>query len=276
MYNNYECVNMKEIASLLTKRNGKFYLYEHYFIWFKDYFQYYLKSMYTLLHEDGFLPRPWRFYIAIMSASTMRSHYLLKILEENFIEAGGDESWLIHGLDVVPEKIVRLGRIINIISHQPWIMIPDDIKDINADKEQKDHSYWNVNELMHAILIMIQFHKIAIIVESLKIQLNKDTFSSKLSNDVKDESNFKQKLIMNLEKIISEDQDDNQIITIEGDLEINDPCKINLTESKFTKHINTFCNVYHDFDPHSEEYRSYLVNIYNNRNLIGKIKATIF
>jgi len=128
MYNNNENIEKSYINSILTQRQGKFYIFEHYFIWFKDYFQHYLKTVYTLFKDDEFLPVTWRYYIAIMAASTMRCQYLYRILEENFIEAGGDESWLIYGLDIVPDKIVRLGRINNILAHQPWILLPDDIK----------------------------------------------------------------------------------------------------------------------------------------------------
>jgi hypothetical protein len=278
IYNNYENVDMKEIASMLITRHGKLYLYEHYFTWFKNYFQYYLKSIYTLLYENGPLSRPWRFYIAIMAASTMRSSYLLKSLEEYFIQAGGDESWLINGLNVVPEKIVRLGRINNILAHQPWIIKPDDIREINAGKQQKDNSYWNINELMYAILIMIHFHKISIIVESMRFQLkNNESLISKHTNEENDENNLKEKLIKNLEKVISdESEDESQIFISDSDLDLGETKKISWSDSKFAKHINSFCNVYHDFDPHSEEYRSYLVNIHNHRNSIGKIKVTTF
>jgi hypothetical protein len=262
IYNNFEKINLKDLASLL-KRHNKFYMYEHYFVWFKDYFQHYLKSINTLFHGNGYLPITWRYYIAIMSVSSMRSDYLLKILEENFVEMGGDESWLIHGLDVVPEKIVRLGRINNILAHQPWILNVDDIKEINTDKEQKDHSYWNVNELMHAVLIMIHFHKISIIVESMRFNFKNKEYNETSNHEDKIICNLKDKLIEKLEHSYNETDDDNLSALTENDLEFTDFVKLCFSDSKFKKHINSFCNVYHDFDPHSEEYRSYLVIIYN-------------
>jgi hypothetical protein len=59
-----------------------------------------------------------------MTASTMLSSNLLKSLEEYFIQLGSDESMMINGLNVAPEKIVRLGLINNILLHRPWIMKP--------------------------------------------------------------------------------------------------------------------------------------------------------
>jgi hypothetical protein len=274
IYNTFEKINLTDMAKFLHRHN-KLYLYEHYFVWFKDYFQHYLKSINVLLHSNGYLSIPWRYYIAIMAASTMRSSYVLKIMEENFIEVGGDESWLIHGLDVVPEKIVRLGRINNILAHQPWILNADDIREINADKEQKDHSYWNINELMHAVLIMTHFHKISNIVESMKFHLNNNCNDSNDTGDLKVACILKEKLIQNLEICISECDDDNISNITENDLELGELKKFCFTSSIFTKHINSFCNVYNDFDPHSEEYRSYLVIIPNIRNSTGKIKDTI-
>jgi hypothetical protein len=80
------------------------------------------------MNEDGFICKQWRYYIALMAVSTMKSKPLFKILEEKFLENGGDESWLIYGLDVIPEKLSKLSKINNILAHQPWIINTDDIK----------------------------------------------------------------------------------------------------------------------------------------------------
>ena len=135
------------------------------------------------------------------------------------------------------------------------------IKNINADKEQKDHSYWNVNELISAVLIMVHFHKISLIVESIKIQLiSYDLNFDNTKDQTTIETSIKEKLLKNLEILNNElesQKSGQQDLDNEFDfLEIN---KQNHCESYFNKHINSFCNVYHDFDHHSEEYRSYLV-----------------
>jgi hypothetical protein len=126
MYNKEE-INSEYILKL-SKIMTKVHMYEHFFLWFEDYLKIYFKTMDMLMVEDGFIPKTWRYYIAIMAASAMKSEYLFKTLEDAFLECGGDESWLIYGLDVIPEKLSKLSRINNILAHQPWKMITEDIK----------------------------------------------------------------------------------------------------------------------------------------------------
>ena len=114
----------------IIKKYNKFRLFtfEHYFFWFKDYFYQLLETENTLIKEDGFIPKPWRFYIALMAVSSAKCDHLFRIIEEKFLESGGDESWLIFGLDVLPEKLKKLARFNNIFSHQPWKIKGDDLK----------------------------------------------------------------------------------------------------------------------------------------------------
>ncbi len=126
MYNKQQ-INSEYILKL-SKIMTKVHMYEHFFLWFEDYLKIYFKTMDILMMDDGFIPKTWRYYIAIMAASAMKSEYLFKTLEDAFLECGGDESWLIYGLDVIPEKLSKLSRINNILAHQPWKMITEDIK----------------------------------------------------------------------------------------------------------------------------------------------------
>jgi hypothetical protein len=126
MYNNIDIC--EEYINKLSKQLGHAYLYEHFFLWFEDYFKHYLLTMNTLMVKDAFIPKTWRYYIALMAASTMRSEYLFKTIEDAFLEVGGDEAWLIYGLDVIPEKLSKLSKINNLLAHQPWKIITEDIK----------------------------------------------------------------------------------------------------------------------------------------------------
>ena len=126
IYNTKEITNSYILDICKSMKNA--YFYEHFFLWFEDYFQMYLKTTIDLLNKDGFVQKPWRYYIAIMAASTMKCEYLYRMLEDRFLEYGGDESWLIYGLDVVPEKIVHLAKLNNILAHQPWKILTEDIK----------------------------------------------------------------------------------------------------------------------------------------------------
>lgn len=114
----------------IIKKYNKYrlYNYEHYFFWFKDFFYLLLETEKILINEDGYIPKTWRYYIALMVVSSAKCDYLFKIIEEKFLESGGDESWLIFGLDVLPEKLKKLARFNNIFSHQPWKIKGDDLK----------------------------------------------------------------------------------------------------------------------------------------------------
>lgn len=122
-----EMTILYDTLSRLGKCKGKLYFFEHFFMWVDEYFKHYMNTM-ELLMNDDYIPKTWRNYIAIMAVSTSKCEYLLRILEENFLASGGDESWLVLGLDVVPAKVNKLARINNILAHQPWKIISDDIK----------------------------------------------------------------------------------------------------------------------------------------------------
>jgi len=116
----------KELIKKFNK--NRIFAYEHYFFWFKDYFSLLLETENTILNEDSYIPITWRYYIALMTVSSAKCEYLYRIIEEKYLENGGDESWLIFGLDVLPEKLKKLARFNNIFSHQPWKIKGDDLK----------------------------------------------------------------------------------------------------------------------------------------------------
>jgi len=57
----------------------------------------------------------------------MRCDYLIRSTEDAFLFYGGDESWLIHGLSIVPNKIKKLAKINNILAYQPWKIQGNDL-----------------------------------------------------------------------------------------------------------------------------------------------------
>ncbi len=119
----------EDIETELIKKFNKYrlYAYEHFFFWFKDYFYLLLETENVLLNEDGYIPKTWRYYIALMAVSSVKCKYLFRIIEEKFLENGGDESWLIFGLDVLPQKLKKLAKFNNIFSHQPWKIKGEDL-----------------------------------------------------------------------------------------------------------------------------------------------------
>jgi len=100
----------------------------------------------------------------------MKCDYLLQTLEELFISIGGDVSWLIKGLDHVPQKLQALGKINNILAYQPWKFKLNYIEEImKNDNVQKTG---NTRELLQACLIMIFFQKISAIIEGFNLSPN--------------------------------------------------------------------------------------------------------
>lgn len=85
--------------------------------------------------------------------------------------------------------------------------------------------------------------------------------------------NIKQKLVNALENL--QKDADKTSIEIHGcgkNMKIEDKSDVDMTEPDYLKqeddtrlydkYVNIYCNIYHDFDAHSEEYRSYLVKIF--------------
>lgn len=109
-----------------------------------------------------------------MAVSTIKCEYLLGYLENKFLLNGGEIEWLVSGLNSVPEKLKVLGNINNILAHQPWKL---NIKDIKGVLQ-----YWTREELLEALIIIIVFHRLATILESLKISLKEsDLETSQIS-----------------------------------------------------------------------------------------------
>lgn len=158
---------------------------------------------------------------------------------------------------------------------------------MTVKKDQNDNTTWNLGEFMQAALIIIEFQKLALIVDSLNIKLNKNggcgqgsgsyggahahAHAHTQNSNVKDHLN----LLKNLESIIAEEQNESSCSNkIKENISVN---KSWLSENEahseipidfeslryeqtvaYDKHINKHCNLYHDFDPHSDEYRYHL------------------
>jgi hypothetical protein len=193
-------------------------------------------------------------------------------------------------------------------------------------RDQNDTTSWNLYEFMQAALIMVQYHKLAIVIDSLNVKLrcggincngkrnsnNGNNISPGDKNITTDEiiyddvnkaimstlnSGIKDILLKNLEilnidesvnvssssekikdKLFEEENEsESDSITAKHSKKIlvDQDEKENLgtstqTEAKlhecqpvdstldFDKHVNKYCNIYHDFDAHGDEFHSYL------------------
>jgi hypothetical protein len=167
-----------------------------------------------------------------------------------------------------------------------------------------------LTEFIQAATIIIQVQKLSVIVESLHIQLREpndisenfkscfETMNSNIKDKIILNFNIKQNMLSSLEEIEIHNQNcqksgsDLQFFVSpkaaskdneeHNDLDVSDYSIDKNHDQIFEKHLHKLFNVYHDFDAHSEEYHSHLVNLNSFliyiifRSLIGPIKVIIF
>jgi hypothetical protein len=126
-------VNALNTLQSINLKAGRMLLYEGFFLWFSEYYPLYCNTLNRLMGNDKYFPITWKYYLALMAVSTIRCDYLLQKLEIKFLEYGGDQTWLIEGLAVVPEKIKKLAKINNILAHQSWKLKTQDIHVKNSN-----------------------------------------------------------------------------------------------------------------------------------------------
>jgi len=198
--------NKRKASSILKKikkERGRSLIHEKLFSLFPDYLELSNKSFQLLMIKEGYLPIPWRFYLAIMAASSIKCEYMLRCLEDLFLYYGGDESWLIHGLKSVPEKLKKLAKYNEIMAHQPWKITADDISELFSNKNT--YLKWNNNELVHASTILFNFHKLSSFVKGLNLNIpqtlceeNEDLFLNKLKKEItNDDECFQRHVLTN-------------------------------------------------------------------------------
>lgn len=171
-------INPNEILSTL-KQNAKEFHYRY--IYFHDLFNLWLGEYLTknnntrrsLFDAEGYLPKVWKIYIAIMAVSVCKNEYLLNILENYFLESDGDPLWLINGLDIVPSKLKALDRINNILACCPWKLTENDITRLTKRNNCEGIStHWNLNELIQGIIILIFYQKIASFCNAINLSVD--------------------------------------------------------------------------------------------------------
>jgi hypothetical protein len=182
-------------------------------------------------------------------------------------------------------------------------------------RDQNDTTSWNLVEFMQAALIMVQYHKLAVITNALNVKLRcggnthgtnsvnsvhvSEEINQNLLENGKGKTNNKQNgeisglnsgikdiLIKNLENLNIEEENsfsnheettsdnkttnkdskkDNKIEWLETEEEIKEELGVDSQDCvtidaihDFDKHVNKYCNIYHDFDAHGDEFHSYL------------------
>lgn len=165
------------INSILTKNNLLFH--ERFMLWYDNIFENYNNSTNALFSITySITDISWKYYIAIMAVSTVKSEYMLSFLENEFLLTGGEISWIIEGIksSTMHKKLKELFNINNLIAHQPWKLQVKDIKDMLV--------YWTKEELLDALLIIVHFQRQATLIESLKVELKETDFETEQISDL--------------------------------------------------------------------------------------------
>ena len=186
-----------ETLSAYLPKMYRFCYYEQFLFWLKDYFGIYKDTNSLIMKDIAYLSPQYKYYIAIMVVSTMKSQYLLKMVEEQFLEEGGDETWLIAGLNAVPKKLQVLSLLVNILSHQPWKVSSEELKGLK--------SYWTLPELAEVAVVVVHYNKLCIIEESLNIRKNVVLVETSFDNGVDDST--QESLMKQIEEIENEERD---------------------------------------------------------------------
>jgi hypothetical protein len=156
-----------------------------------------------------------------------------------------------------------LSKINNIIAHQPWKLTKKDIDELM----QGDKYRWSMDEFIHASSILIFFHRLSSIVESLRYSFNNDMLKHNIgkvkeSEDIKYHREDKNKLYNNLLEMNEEKDrivDRERKYSDEKNTSVNYNIDNVIDSEPFKKYISSFCTLYLDFDTYSDNFLSSVV-----------------
>lgn len=130
--------NLQEILSKIFLIDGRIYKHYRLLPWFPQYMQYLYRSQLLIMDnndggEDKFMsqseneifPKYINYYLGIMAVSCYQSEYLLYILHEQFLLAGGPIEWLVFGLAKVDPKLKRIAELNQMMAYKPWGITKD-------------------------------------------------------------------------------------------------------------------------------------------------------
>lgn len=121
------------------------------------------------------LPIVWKYYIAIMAVSCYDCIYLLKLLEEQFLLSGGEQSWLIKGLTRVPKKLQRLGEVNELMAYRPWTIGSFHIESLVKGDAKDFKDIWSYPEIIHAGSILAAYHSLCSLVLGMGLKEDSDS-----------------------------------------------------------------------------------------------------
>lgn len=154
------------------------------------YFVKYYAAYNFIMRDDGPLPLSWRNYIAILTASRSKCHWLVLKEEEEFLLNGGNPKWLI-GYVNAPKKLVNLMDVIVILCHQPWLLTKNHIANL-----VKGSDSWSMGELVHAMLVICTSNSLAGIVHGCGVAYEVDLAHLTVVSEDPEEEEIKEGIVM--------------------------------------------------------------------------------
>ena len=157
----------------------------------------------------------------------------------------------------------------------PWKLTRKDLDVCYNYKQQEilqgGKSRWNMDEFIHAAAIMINFHRLAAMVESLRYSFNYNYISEEIRNfDIKKNISYntddKNRLYFHLKEMNEENQkkvDKVRKLSDENTTNLNYNIENVISSEPFSKFISNFYTLYMDFDPYSDTLLGNIVIYYN-------------
>lgn len=120
-----EEVPLKSLLDDIFYTHGRVRPHERILCWFPKYLEYFLNTQNVMIGkskaESKTLSIEDKLFLAIMAVSCYRCEYLLSILEEQFVQQGGNLEWLANGLAKVG-NLSKFANLNEILAFKPWLL----------------------------------------------------------------------------------------------------------------------------------------------------------
>lgn len=186
--------------------------------------------------------------------------------EDEFLLNGGDPTWL-NGVGFVSPKLKKILDIVEIVSHQPWLLRAHHIRDV-----LKGSDNWLISEFLHAMMIITVFKQLSSLIFGLGVLPDPD-YEDNLEEDPSEYSdskknyNFQNEEVLKLLKAPSPDLSKNErthlpdvFINAETDNETYESQPYTIAD--YPRYTGNWTMRHKDFDVKSKQYTIFTIQDY--------------
>lgn len=152
-------VPLKSLLDDIFYTHGRVRPHERVLCWFPKYLEYFLNTSNVMIGkskaDSGVLAIEHKLFLAIMAVSCYKCDYLLGILEEQFVQQGGNLEWLADGLQKVG-NLSKFAEINEVLAFKPWILSVKHVERL-LEKDESGFS-WSLEQVCLAVCIMSSYH----------------------------------------------------------------------------------------------------------------------